>query len=131
MKKGLVMGVIVAIVIILIIAGFYFLKPGYTQTPTTNTQTTPSQNPAPAATNTIFMQNFAFTPVTLNVKIGDSVTWTNEDSAPHKLASDSGSELASGSLSNGQSYSHTFNTAGTYNYHCAIHASMKGTVVVS
>ncbi|MEK6917789.1 MAG: plastocyanin/azurin family copper-binding protein [Nanoarchaeota archaeon] len=52
------------------------------------------------------------------------------DSAPHTVTSDSGSELNSGTISNGGVYSHTFNTAGTYKYHCAFHTSMKATVIV-
>jgi amicyanin len=86
--------------------------------------------PSPAAPNSVSIQNFAFSPSTLTVKVGTVVTWTNLDSAPHTVVSDSGSELSSDTLSNGQTYSHTFSTPGTYTYHCGVHTSMKGTVVV-
>ena len=68
----------------------------------------------------------------LTIRTGTTVTWTNQDSAPHQIASDSGSPLSfsSDSLSNGASYQVTFAEPGTYSYHCAIHPSMKGTVVV-
>ncbi|MDO8528533.1 MAG: cupredoxin family copper-binding protein [Nanoarchaeota archaeon] len=76
------------------------------------------------------ISNFAFSPSTLTINVGGKVVWTNMDSAPHTVVSDSGNEISSSSLSNGGTYSHTFNTAGTYDYHCSIHPSMKGTIVV-
>ncbi len=87
---------------------------------------------APAhATVQVTIQNFAFSPKTLTVAPGTTVRWTNKDSAAHTVTSDSGSTLASGDLSQGKSYTHTFSAAGTYTYHCAIHSFMHGTVVVS
>ncbi len=79
----------------------------------------------------VTIQNFAFSPKTLTVAPGTTVMWTNKDSAPHTVTSDSGSTLASGDLSQGKSYTHTFTKAGTYMYHCAIHPYMKATVIVS
>jgi len=79
----------------------------------------------------VSIQSFAFSPKTLTIKAGDTVTWTNMDSASHTVTSDPGSsELGSGNLPNGQSYSHTFTQPGTYTYHCAIHPSMTATVIV-
>jgi len=66
----------------------------------------------------------------LTIKEGDTVVWTNMDSMSHTIKSDSGSELSSNSLSNGQTYSHTFNSVGTFNYHCSIHPSMKAKIIV-
>ena len=74
--------------------------------------------------------DFAFKPAQINIKAGDLVIWTNEDPVSHTVESDSGSEISSLSLSKGRSYSHTFETTGTYSYHCSIHPSMKGTVIV-
>jgi len=79
----------------------------------------------------IEIKSFSFTPSTLTIKKGDSVTWKNEDSAPHTIDSDSGTELNSLTLSNGQTYSHTFNTVGTFAYHCNVHPSMKATITVT
>ncbi len=79
----------------------------------------------------VTMQNLAFSPKTLTVAPGTTVMWTNKDSAPHTVTSDSGSTLASGDLSQGKSYTHTFTKAGTYTYHCTIHPFMHGTVIVS
>ena len=74
--------------------------------------------------------NFAFDPPTITAKVGDTVTWTNEDGAPHTVTLDDGSG-GSQNLAKGATFEHTFNTAGSFGYHCAIHASMKGTVEVS
>jgi plastocyanin len=82
--------------------------------------------------NSIAIKNFAFDPSPLTVKTGAVVTWVNQDTAPHAIVSDTGSPsaFASDSLSTGASYKFTFTQAGTYTYHCSIHPSMKGTVIV-
>lgn len=88
------------------------------------TQQTPSGN-----ANTITIQNFAFNPSTLTVKVGTNVTWINQDSTQHQVKEDNGLFLSS-LLGNGQTFTYTFTTAGTYNYVCNIHSSMKGEVIV-
>jgi plastocyanin len=79
----------------------------------------------------IAIRDFSFSPDSVTITKGTTVIWTNMDSATHTVVSDSGEEIKSDSISNGQSYSHTFSTAGTYDYHCGIHASMKGKVIVT
>ncbi len=95
--------------------------------------TTPATNPAKTAPapsgNAVTMSNFAFSPATLTVKAGTTVTWTNKDSATHTATSDTGA-FDSGNLSKGATFSYTFNTSGTFAYHCTIHPSMKGTIIV-
>ncbi|MFI9723113.1 cupredoxin family copper-binding protein [Streptomyces sp. NPDC052396] len=86
--------------------------------------TTPS---APAAANRVTIAGFAFSPSTLTVSKGTTVTWTNNDSAPHTVT---GSGLNSPTLSRGATYSFKFNSTGTFSYICTIHPSMHGTVVV-
>lgn len=83
-----------------------------------------------SSTNTVTLQNMAFNPSTLNVQVGATVTWVNKDSVTHNVVSDSG-VFDSGNLANGQSYNYTFNQAGSFPYHCSIHPSMKGTIVVT
>lgn len=75
--------------------------------------------------------DFAFSSEVLNINVGDTVTWTNGDSAKHTVTSDSGGELDSVLLAKGESYSHTFNEVGTFNYHCTPHPYMTGVIVVS
>jgi plastocyanin len=88
--------------------------------------------PAPATANTITIKDFTFSPATLTVKTGTTVTWVNEDSMSHTVVSDDGSgfPFTSPQLANGGSYPLAFTQAGTYPYHCSIHPSMKGTIVV-
>jgi plastocyanin len=99
------------------------------QSPAPSTPTTPTPV---AGFNSIVIKNFAFSPAILTINTGTTVTWINQDGAPHKIASDPGSVVAftSESLANGASYQFTFNQTGTYNYYCTIHPSMKGTIIV-
>jgi plastocyanin len=83
--------------------------------------------PTPAAT--VAIQNFAFVPDTVRIKTGGSVTWTNMDSAPHTTTDLNGS-FDSGSLATNQTFNFTFNTTGTFKYHCLIHSMMKTAVVI-
>lgn len=92
----------------------------------TSTQTSTSTIPTRV---TVKMSNFAFSPATVTIKRGGTVTWTNEDTAAHDVTSTSGA-FASASLAQGRSYTHTFSTAGTFPYYCSVHPNMKGTVIV-
>lgn len=78
----------------------------------------------------VHIENFAFNPQTVHVLPGDRVEWDNHDAAPHTVTADDGS-FASGTLNQGQSYGRVFGAVGTFPYHCSIHPSMTGTVVVS
>ncbi len=90
----------------------------------------PSASALPAAAGSaVTVANFSFQPATITVPVGTTVTWTNTDSAGHTVAADDGS-FTSGTLGTGAMFSQTFSTAGTFAYHCSIHASMTGTVVV-
>jgi len=97
------------------------------------TQTTTGQG----GTASVEIQNFAFVPANLAVTRGTSVTWVNQDSASHTVVSDAFGQTAQGayfrsnSLSKGSVYSFTFADAGTYQYHCGVHPSMRGTVTVT
>jgi len=77
----------------------------------------------------VAISGYAFNPGTITIKVGQTVTWTNQDSASHNVKADDGS-FGSSTLGNGASFSYTFNTAGTFTYKCGFHASMLGTVVV-
>jgi plastocyanin len=82
---------------------------------------------APAATQSVTIANFAFSPASLTVSRGTTVTWTNNDSAPHNVR---GGPLQSPTLNQGASYSHTFTSAGSFSYVCTFHPSMHGMVTV-
>jgi plastocyanin len=88
-----------------------------------------SAGAAIAADQSVSISGFAFNPATVTVNVGDSVTWTNNDDVPHTATADNGS-FNTGQLGSGDSDSVTFNNAGTFAYHCSVHPSMDGTVVV-
>ena len=89
---------------------------------------------AAAAPAEIVLKNFAFSPKELTVPVGTTVTWTNQDSAPHTVtAGQRGSPSGlfdSGQLTAGKSFSFTFSQAGTYPYFCSVHSGMDGTITV-
>lgn len=85
---------------------------------------------ARAATTTVRMFNTTFQPNTVNINVGDTVTWQNDDFLFHTTTS-STPLWDSGPLSQGQTFSFTFNSAGTFAYVCTIHFGMSGTVNVT
>jgi plastocyanin len=99
------------------------------QSPQTAATLTPVQ---PVGSNDILIKNFAFSPASLTIRTGTTVTWLNQDGAQHQIASDpvTPSAFNSDPLADGTSYQFTFTKPGTYTYHCTIHPSMKGTVIV-
>jgi plastocyanin len=92
--------------------------------------TTPKPAKAAGAT-AVAIEGFAFAPKAVEAKVGEKITWTNDDAAPHTVTAKSGAELDSGSLAQGASFSFTPEKAGTIEYFCAIHPSMVGTIEVS
>lgn len=86
-----------------------------------------STNTTPSAPNAVNIQNFAFSPSSLIVTKGTTVTWTNNDSAPHQIKS---ATVNSEVLNKGATFSFTFNDVGTFDYICSIHPSMTGTIIV-
>jgi plastocyanin len=78
---------------------------------------------------TVDVKNFSFEPQKLTVPVGTVVTWKFEDSAQHTVQADKGA-FTSKPLNNNQTYSFTFNSAGTYDYICSIHQYMTGSVTV-
>jgi len=70
-----------------------------------------------------------FEPASITVKPGTTVTWVHESPMPHTITGNAGS-LGSGTLHSGQTYSHTFEEDGLFNYYCGIHPSMTGSVLV-
>lgn len=108
-------------------AGCYASK----TTTTNNTNTSSGTNTSTSAGPRVTMVNRSFSPSTLTVAKGTTVTWTNSDSLDHTVTGDTSGGPTSGTLSTGGTYSFTFNTAGTFTYHCAPHPDMTGTVTVT
>lgn len=74
---------------------------------------------------------FKYVPESVNVKVGDTVTWTQVDKVKHTVTIVTGPEnFDSGLLSAGQTFSYTFTKPGTYSYKCTPHPNMRGEVIV-
>ena len=76
------------------------------------------------------IDNFSFTPPTLTVAVGATVTWVNQDDVPHNIVSSEGKTLKSPVMDTDQKFSYTFTKAGTYPYYCGIHPRMIGKIIV-
>jgi len=92
-------------------------------------------SPGPAASaavgaTAVAIQNFAFSPAALSVKVGSTVTWTNKDGEAHTVTTPNG-PLHSPTMPPGAVNSHTFTAAGTFHYLCTIHPFMTATVTVT
>jgi len=89
--------------------------------------------PAQQATNTggasVSIQNFAFVPDTVRIKVGQTITWTNKDTAPHTATALAGAFNSTNLITN-QTYQFTFTTAGTFSYHCLVHPMMTTAYVI-
>jgi plastocyanin len=81
-------------------------------------------------TNEVFIQGMAFTPASITITAGTTITWTNKDAIGHTVTSNT-NLFNSGTLSTGGTFSFTFAKAGTYSYYCSIHPSMVGSVIVN
>jgi plastocyanin len=115
-----------SLVVLLALALVACAAPLATATPTMGA-TSGATPTAAAAGDQVSISGFAFDPGTLNVAVGTTVTWTNNDAAAHTVVF---ADFQSGSMAKGDTYQHKFDTAGTYAYVCGVHASMKGTVIV-
>jgi amicyanin len=87
-----------------------------------------AQTAAPASA--VSIDNFTFTPPSVTIKAGTTVTWINKDDIPHGIASANNAFTKSKALDTDDSYSFTFTTPGTYQYFCYVHPHMTGTIVV-
>ncbi|MGD0115951.1 MAG: cupredoxin family copper-binding protein [Dehalococcoidia bacterium] len=110
--------------------------PGKTTAPgATATKAAASGTGTPAASGTapaqasVTIKDFAFSPPSVTIQVGGTVTWTNNGPSAHTATADDGS-FDSGSLAAGKTFQHTFQTAGTFSYHCTIHPFMTAEVVV-
>ena len=85
---------------------------------------------AEAATVTVTINDYAFSPATVVIHPGDTVTWRNKDSVPHTATALDGKSFDSGAVDPGASWSFVFHKVGKIAYRCAIHPSMLATVDV-
>lgn len=120
--------IILAIVVILLIGGFFFFSNSLDNSSSVNNEN--EDREISGGTYKIDIKDFSFVIKELKIKKGETVVWTNKDDAKHTVTSDSGNELNSRLLSKEEIYSHTFNTAGEFSYHCTPHPYMKAKIIV-
>lgn len=149
MNKGLIIGIVILLALIIIGGLVYYLvlMPSKYSMPVTTpnvnsnaplntipvnqapvipvTQAPPVNSGAKIVNITI--ANFAFNPANVSVNKGDTVKWINDDQVPHQIAIMGSTSQV---LNTGDSYSVTFDVAGSFDYHCNIHPSMTGNVTV-
>jgi plastocyanin len=112
------------------VSGSSYAPAPATSAPSTSVPINPPATSAPVVSGSevkVDISGFAFNPGTITIQVGQ--TWTNNDSVSHNVKADDGS-FSSSTLATGDSFSFTFNTAGTFTYKCGFHANMLGTVIV-
>lgn len=117
--KYIIIGIVV---VVLVVVGFYVYKQSY------KSSSQSSGNSSTVATNTVTVSNFSFDPPSITVKANSEITFSNADSVGHTVTADNGKfdkELAAGKTA-----TITIPEPGTYPYHCSVHPSMKGTIIV-
>lgn len=114
-------------------------KPASTSAPVSTVQPISTVNPIitaepvitvkPVTHNTVnvSMTGYQFSPKIITINIGDTVIWTNNDSAGHDV---NGTGFVSPTMNKGQTFSFTFNNSGTFDYICNFHSGMSGQVIV-
>lgn len=114
----------------IIIAGLFILS---IQSCSKSNTSTSSQTPPPVVGNsnnlTINISGMAF-PASTTVNKGDTISWYNGDGVTHTVTSDNGTSFNSGNIAAGATFSYVAKTAGSFPYHCTIHTSMVGTLMV-
>lgn len=136
------MGKVVAVVILLLVlvGGGYLLLNNKSQTKpeatTSNSTVTPTTGTTAQSQNTITLTQSGFSPATLTIKAGQTVTWTNKsgeeatvNSDPHPVHTNY-APLNLGQFADGQTLTLTFSTPGTYGYHNHLNPSERGTIIV-
>jgi len=100
-------------------------------TPTTPTPTPGGATPTAASiqAGASFLTTTAYAPNPIVISVGSTIKWTNNDNITHDVTSQN-NLFISGELAPGATYSHTFQSAGTFPYYCTIHPMMVGTVTV-
>ena len=98
--------------------------------------------PTGSVATPVSVAGYAFSPMSITIKAGTSVKWTNDDAVDHTTTSDGGSwnsgQMSApsggggyGGMTAGGSFTYTFSSAGTFAYHCANHTYMTGTITVT
>lgn len=98
-----------------------------TSTPAAQTGTAPAPETAPGE---VVMKGIMFEPKDITVKVGDKITWKNEDPVEHNAVATSGADFKSDLFGEGGTFDYTTTKAGTIEYECTVHPGMTGTITV-
>lgn len=117
--------------IAILIGIIYFLsRSNYGTMPkTSSTPTAQVEEGVVGGNISVSIKNFAFSPSTITVPALTEVTFTNNDTTAHTITADDGS-FDSGQIEPGHIFIHAFEKPGLFTYHCSIHQSMKGEIIV-
>lgn len=99
--------------------------------PSTVTKTQPSSSVGSGPGVKVKMQNIAFDPTSVTIKVGQTVTWVNDDSVTHNVTAQSGAAFKSKDFGQGGTYSFKATKPGTIKYVCTLHPGMDGTLIVT
>ncbi len=121
----LVSGLVMLSMLLIFGTSCYQSAPVPSPTPPASTPGEPAAKP----TTEVVIEGFAFTPATITIPAGTTVTWTNKDSAAHTVSSRD-DVFDSGNMRGGATFSYTFDRKGTFEYYCKIHPYMTAKVIV-
>ena len=105
--------------------------PAATTTTDTGTTGTTTETGAAGEEVEIEIKDFAYSPADATVKVGQTVKWKQEDTAPHDVDSQSGPEIKAPVMQKGQEYEYVAKEAGKVEYICSIHPQMKATLTIT
>jgi plastocyanin len=123
-KKEIIMKIFIVIIVVAVLAvgGYLIYRNSY------NKSTSSSSSSTSVSTNSVNINNFAFDPSNITVTAGSKITFTNKDSVTHTVTADNGK--FNQQVNAGATTTITISDPGTYGFHCSIHSSMKGTIIV-
>lgn len=98
--------------------------------PTASPEASPLASPSAGDEAAVSISNLAFDPTSLEVPVGTTVVWTNNEDIPHTVRATEES-FRSETLQRGDTFSHQFTEAGTFDYFCEVHPSMDATIIVT
>jgi len=114
--------IVIIVIAVLGVGGYLIYKGGY------NKSGQASSDNDSVSTNSVSISNFSFAPANITVKAGSTITFTNRESVAHTITADDGK--FDQQVNPGKTTTVMINDPGAYDYHCSIHPSMKGTIIV-
>jgi plastocyanin len=116
--------ILIVLVLVLIVVGIYYMMM------TSKTESEQQVTNLSSSDIAVDIVNFEFLPATITINRGDTVVWTNSDTAPHDVTFTQAGATNSARMITGDTYRYTFANAGIYDYYCSIHPNMKARVIV-